>query len=112
MIPIISSADTASLSALLDRRPGRDPQLEARVARIVARVRRGGDAALLSFARKFDRLTGPVEVEAAEIERGVRETPRDVRDAIRLAARHIRRVARKQVPRGWTISPIAGVRIE
>ena len=31
---------------------------------------------------------------------------------IRLAARHIRRVARKQIPRGWTVSPVAGVRIE
>ena len=102
----------AAVSALLDRRPARDPQLEARVARIVERVRRDGDAALLAFARKFDRLTGPIEVDAAEIERGARETPREVRDAIRLAARHIRRVARKQIPRGWSVSPVAGVRIE
>ncbi|MEO7271383.1 MAG: histidinol dehydrogenase [Vicinamibacterales bacterium] len=112
MIRIISSSDTVAVSALLDRRPGRDPRLEARVARIVARVRQGGDAALLAFARRFDALSGPVEVEAAEIERGVRDTSRDVRDAIRLAARHIRRVARKQIPRGWTVSPVAGVRIE
>src|SRR4051812_31701354 len=112
MIPIISSADLGSVSALLDRRPGHDRQIEARVARIVARVRQGGDAALIALARKFDRLAGPLEVDAAEIERGVRETPREVRDAIKLAARHVRRVARKQVPRGWTVSPVDGVRIE
>ena len=35
-----------------------------------------------------------------------------MRNAIRLAARHVRRVARKQVPRGWTVSPVDGVRIE
>jgi len=112
MLPIIHSADTRAVSALLDRRPGHDRQLEARVARIVTRVREGGDAALLAFARKFDRLAGPIEVGAAEIERGARETPREVRDAIRLAARHIRRVARRQVPRPWTVSPVEGVRIE
>src|SRR3954468_3349173 len=106
MISIIPSTDAAAVSALLDRRPGRDPQLEARVARIVARVRQGGDAALVAFARKFDQLTGPVEVTPAEIERGARDTPREVRDAIRLAARHIRQVARKQIPRAWTVSPI------
>jgi len=112
MIRILSSTDGDAVSALLDRRPGRDRQLEARVARIVTRVREGGDAALLAFARKFDRLAGPIEVGAAEIERGVRETPREVRDAIRLAARHIRRVARRQVPRPWTVRPVEGVRIE
>src|SRR6476646_7779609 len=105
MIAIIPSTDLDAVAALLDRRPGRDPQLAARVARIVARVRQGGDAALLAFARRFDQLTGPVEVERAEIERGARETPREVREAIRLAARHIRRVARKQIPRAWSVSP-------
>jgi len=82
------------------------------VARIVARVREGGDAALLAFARKFDRLAGSIEVASAEIEQGVRDTPREVREALGLAARHIRRVARKQIPRAWTVSPVAGVRVE
>jgi histidinol dehydrogenase len=112
MIRIIESTDTRAVSALLDRRPARDRRLEARVARIVARVRRDGDPALLAFARRFDRLTLPLEVAASEIDDGIRETPRDVRDAIRLAARNIRRVARRQVPRGWSLSPMAGVRIE
>jgi histidinol dehydrogenase len=35
-----------------------------------------------------------------------------VRAAISLAARHIRRVAEKQVPREWAVSPIPGVRIQ
>jgi histidinol dehydrogenase len=112
MFRIISSSDADGVAALLDRRPGRDPRLEARVARIVARVREGGDAALLAFARKFDRLAGSIEVASAEIEQGVRDTPREVREALGLAARHIRRVARKQIPRAWTVSPVAGVRVE
>jgi histidinol dehydrogenase len=35
-----------------------------------------------------------------------------VRRAITLAARHIRRVARRQVPKPWTITPAPGIRIE
>src|SRR4051794_14544624 len=112
MIRIIASTDVDAVSALLDRRPGRDPRLEARVARIVARVRQGGDAALRAFARRFDQLTGEFEVAPAEIERGARDTPPEVREAIRLSARHIRRVARKQIPRAWTVRPVAGVTIE
>jgi histidinol dehydrogenase len=112
MIRIIDSTDARAVSALLDRRPARDRRLESRVARIVERVRRDGDKALLAFARRFDRLTLPLEVAASEIDAGVRDTPQDVRDAIRLAARHIRRVARRQIPRAWSVSPAAGVRIE
>jgi histidinol dehydrogenase len=112
MIPIIYSTDERSLSHLLDRRPARDRRLEARVARIVERVRREGDPALLGFARKFDRLTSAMEVARSEIEAGARSTPREVRDAVRLAARHIRLVARRQIPSGWSISPVAGVRVE
>jgi histidinol dehydrogenase len=112
MIRIIDSTDERAVSALLDRRPARDRRLEARVARIVSRVRRDGEPALLAFARRFDGLTAALEIEATEIDAGVRATPRDVRDAIRLAARHIRRVARRQIPRGWTVAPTSGVRIE
>src|SRR6476620_9880220 len=112
MIRIIESTDERAVSGLLDRRPARDRRLEARVARIVARVRREGEPALLAFARRFDGLTAALEIEPTEIDAGVRATSRDVRDAIRLAARHIRRVARRQVPRGWTVAPTSGVRIE
>jgi histidinol dehydrogenase len=112
MIRIIDSTDGRAVSALLDRRPVRDRRLESRVARIVDRVRRDGDPALVAFARRFDRLALPLEVEASEIEAGARETPREVRDAIRLAARHIRRVARRQIPRAWAMSTAPGVRIE
>ena len=112
MIRIIDSTDERAVSSLLDRRPARDRRLEARVARIVSRVRREGEPALLAFARRFDGLTAALEIEPTEIDAGVRATTRDVRDAIRLAARHIRRVARRQVPRGWTVAPTSGVRIE
>ena len=108
---ILDAADRRRIAALLDRRPGRNPAVERRVAGIVARVARDGDRALLAYARTLDRLDGPLEVSAAEMRGTARQLPREVRTAIETAARHVRRVALKQVPREWTVSPVAGVRI-
>jgi histidinol dehydrogenase len=112
LIRIVESSDEKAVAALLDRAPGRDPDLERRVARLVSDVRRRGDAALLSYAKKFDGLTGDVEVTRREIERGAASVASDVRRAIAAAARNIRHVAKRQVPRGWKTSPVAGVTIE
>jgi histidinol dehydrogenase len=108
---ILETTQTRAVAALLDRRPGRDPLLERRVRRIIARVRTQGDAALLSFARRFDGLDGALEVALAEMETAAATVPADVRRAIRTAARHIRRVARKQVPREWWMTPAPGVKV-
>jgi histidinol dehydrogenase len=82
------------------------------VAAIVERVRVLGDRALLDYARRLDGLAGPIEVSAAEIDRAEAGVSRAVRQAIALAARHIRRVAERQVPRGWTVTTAPGVRVE
>ena len=109
---IIDSNDASAVNALLDRRPGRDRSIDAAVARIIDRVRGGGDEALLAFARRFDRLSEPLEIAPAEIDAAARTVARPVKDAIRQAARHIRVVARRQVPRAWTVRPAPGVRID
>ena len=110
-IRVIDSANTRAVAALLDRRPGRDTRLERRVEQIVERVRIEGDGALLAFARKFDGLDGPLELEPVQIEAGAARVPLEVKRAIRTAARHISRVARRQIPRMWTASPAPGVHI-
>lgn len=112
MIRVIDSSDTAAVTALLDRAPRRDVMLERRVARIVTTVRNGGDRALLTYARKFDRLTKAVEVTREEMRDAATAVPTDVRLALRTAARHIRHVARRQLPKPWKTSPAGGVVIE
>jgi histidinol dehydrogenase len=112
MIRIVQSEDVQAVSELVDRRPGRDPRVAKAAARIVDRVRRDRDEALHSFARRFDGVSPPLEVSGADIDSAVRAVPRPVRDAIRQAARHIRAVARRQIPRGWSVRPAPGVRIE
>ena len=108
---IIDSSDEASVAALLDRPPRRDAAVERRVGRIVADVRRRGDAALLEYARRLDHLEGPIEIPPSEIRRAVRSVPAPAREAITLAARQIKAVAAKQVPQPWKLSPAPGVRI-
>jgi histidinol dehydrogenase len=111
-IRIIDSSNTRAVTALLERAPRRDAALERRVARIVDRVREGGDRALRYFATKFDGLNGTIDVPADEIRDAVARVPTATRDAIRSAARNIRHVARRQLPRGWITSPAPGVEIE
>ena len=58
MLKIISATDRRALDRLLAAEPAADAALARRVAAIVADVRRGGDRAVLAYARRFDRLDG------------------------------------------------------
>ncbi len=109
---IIESADEAAVSALLDRTVRRNADLRAAVAEILDRVRREGDRAVLAYAQQFDGLQGAMEVPAADMRNAARAVPRDVQRAISTAARNISRVAARQVPKRWSLAPVAGVRIE
>jgi histidinol dehydrogenase len=100
------------VKALLEPQRADDRATARRVARIVGDVRREGDAALLRYARRFDALDRPIEVSRAEMLEAARTVPRPVRAAIRAAARNIRAVARRQVPRGWRARIASGVTVE
>ena len=109
---IIDASDRPAVRRLIDRREDVDPALARRVARIVSAVRRDGDDALLGYARRFDGLAGPAEVAAAELKLGLRLVPVELRAALRTSASHIRRIARRQLPRGWRAAVTEGVEIE
>src|SRR5271154_5351303 len=82
-------------------------------ARIVADVRRRGDAALFSWTKRLDRLAlSPrnVWVSQAEMRAASKSVSRDFLAAIDHAARNIRAVARRQKPQEWTIEVERGVR--
>jgi histidinol dehydrogenase len=110
-VRIIDSADERQVRRLLERRTRENTALRRRVARIVDDVRRRGDRAVIEYARRFDRLTQPVEVTADEMLAAERQLPRSVRRAISVAATNIRRVAGRQLPRPWSVRPTDGVRI-
>ena len=108
---IIESVDAREVTRLVERRVRRSVGIARTVARIVERVRRDGDAAVAAYARRFDRLAGPVEVTSDEMREAARDVPGDVRRAIAIAARNIGQVATRQVPRAWSFTPSAGVRV-
>jgi histidinol dehydrogenase len=110
-VRIIESSNARGIDPLLARRTRSQAAVVRRVARIVDRVRRGGDAALIGFARRFDRLTLPIEVTVDEMQAAAQTLPGDVRRAIDVAAANIRKVARRQLPRAWTSQPSRGVSI-
>jgi histidinol dehydrogenase len=108
---IINAANTRAIADLLDRRPLRSAQIERRVERIIDQVRREGDRAVMTLAKRFDGLAGPIEVSRGEMTRAADMLDRRVRSAIRTAASHIARVASRQIPKGWRVSPAAGITI-
>ena len=112
MIRIVESTNRRAVKALLSPERTRDAATERRVAAIVSDVRRNGDAALIKYARALDRLDGPVEVSTDDMRAAARQVPATVRAAIRTAARNIRIVARRQVPRGWRARVAPGVTVE
>ena len=112
MLRIVDATNRWAVRALLAPARSSDAATARRVATIVAAVRRGGDKALLRYAHQFDPLDGPVEVTGPEMRTGAALVPRAVRSAIRAAARNIRVVARRQLPRGWRTRVAPGVTVE
>ena len=109
---IIDARNRRQLDGLLRRDGHADAAFDKRVRDIVNAVRRGGDKALARFAERFDRASEPLEVSPAEMRDYAALVPADVRRAIKTAARHIARVAFRQIPKHWDVSVVPGVSIE
>ena len=109
---IINSRNVKAVDRLLRPVIGVNRATAASVAGIVSAVRRGGDKALLSYARKFDGLDEAIEVSNDEIEEAAARVPPRVRAAIATAAKNIHKVARRQRPHGWKIATQRGVTVE
>ena len=109
---IISSTNKRGLLSLFSRNQSEDNTRIRDVQRIVDDVRHHGDSAVRKYARRFDKLRGPIEISSDEIREKAKVTPPAVRKAIKEAARHIRRVSKKQIPQSWRTAVVPGVIIE
>lgn len=112
MLRIVESTNRRAVRALLSPERVRDAATEKRVAKIVSDVRTGGDAALVRYAKALDRLDEPIEIGVDEMRAAARSVDASIRRAVRDAARNIRIVARRQVPRGWRVKVAPGVSVE
>ncbi len=107
----------AETLAALERRGGAAlDQVLPVVRRIVGDVRKGGDRAVLRYAAKFDELSGPDGTNIAAL----RVAPEEMaaawdaidpalRDALSTAVAQIRNFAKRQLPKSWNASPMAGL---
>ena len=99
---------------LLAARNRRDVQAEKVAAKIIADVRRTGDAGLRSWTQKLDgtdlERTG-VWVSQQEIEEALRKVGTDFLRAVKHAISNVRKVADKQLPRNWSMEVEPGVSV-
>jgi histidinol dehydrogenase len=104
----------ATARRFLERRRASDPAALAVAGRIARDVKRRGDRALFEWSKRLDKSNlGPRSLwvprkEIAAARRGVKP---DLLRAIEHAARNIRRVAERQLPRDWSLIVEPGVRV-
>jgi histidinol dehydrogenase len=111
-VRIVEAMNERAIERLLAPATKDDRTFERRVRGIIDGVRTGGDRALERFARRFDGASAPLEVPRDEIRAGASKVDPAVRCAIRQAARHIARVAFRQIPRHLDIAVAPGVSVE
>jgi len=99
-------------AALLDQARETTENVDQAVAAIVAVVRSEGDAALLRYTERFDRLTltaDKLRIGADEIDRAVASIAPELMMALDLAATRIEAFHRLQIPRDQQETDAAGL---
>ena len=99
---------------LLARRAQRDNEAHSVAATIVADVHKRGDSALFAWCKKLDELDlarAGVWISGKEIRAAEAQVSSEFLRAIERAAKNVRRVAEKQLPRPWAIKTEPGVKI-
>ena len=105
----------ARLAALLAFENTQDESIDQAVAAILAEVRRRGDAAVLEYTRRFDRVAASVmddlEIPRREIEAAFERLHPARRDALVQAASRIRLYHERQVAQSWSYTDADGTRL-
>jgi histidinol dehydrogenase len=99
---------------LLARRARQDNKAQSVAAEIVADVRKRGDVALFAWTKKFDHnnlAREGVWISKKDIRSAGRHVSAAFLNAIKRAAKNVRSVAEKQLPRTWSLESEPGVKI-
>ncbi len=118
MIRRLSTADAgfqAAFSQLVARDASVDPVITQRAEAIVEDVRQRGDAAVLEYTAKFDRLPAQklsdLMVTADEMKAALESLPAEQREALEEAARRIREFHEKELAESFTMTDSMGSRL-
>ena len=114
----LSTADAgfdAALEALTRYEAAQDEAVEATARAIIADVRKRGDAAVLEYTRKFDRLPAKsmaeLEVPREKLRAALAALPAEQRDALQTAATRVRAFHERQVAQSWEYTDPDGTRL-
>ncbi len=105
---------SAAFDALLAARRGVAENVDREAAAIVGAVRDGGDAALLDYTARFDRIAltpGTIRLSEDERAAAAAAAPNAVRDALVQAAERIEAFHRRLMPADLDYRDTAGVRL-
>ena len=106
----VSALSGAERAELFDRGTSTDEGVRARVAEIVGRVRREGDAALFALAAELDGVElGALEVPRARLRRALDGLPPGLRAAMERAAANVEAAHRAFLPRASEVETEPGV---
>src|SRR2546428_4255552 len=100
------------LRKIIRRRVERGEKVERKVEEILESVRRRGDSALVRYARLFDgvRLKArALEVRRQEIDQAMKRISRDDLRVLRVAARRIAALHRRQMEKSWGYRDSLGI---
>ncbi|MCB1939941.1 MAG: histidinol dehydrogenase, partial [Rhodocyclaceae bacterium] len=105
----------ATLDALLAFESGTDAQIENAVTDILAAVRAEGDAAVIDYTRRFDRLAA-LDMAALELPRqalhgALGSLPEAQRAALHVAAGRVEAYHRRQIAESWAYTEADGTRL-
>ena len=99
-----ASKQTATLLAQLENRSGSSLEtVLPTVRKILGKVRKEGDKALLSYTKKFDSLALniPLLISEEETKAAWRQLDPTLQQALQAAAKNIRTFAQRQLPKSW-----------
>ncbi|MGE5524995.1 MAG: histidinol dehydrogenase [Rhodospirillaceae bacterium] len=96
----------ARLAELLAFDTAQDPAVDAAVAAILADVKQRGDAAVLEYTTRFDRVAAKsvaeLQIAPADMQRALDGLPVRQRDALRAAAERVRAYHEHQRMQSWS----------
>ncbi|MDR2875046.1 MAG: histidinol dehydrogenase [Methylobacillus sp.] len=102
----------AALKQLLAFEGAQDDKIDAVVADILHNVKTRGDAAVLEYTARFDRVNATrmeeLELPQAQLAEALNTLPADQRDALKQAAERVRRYHEKQLMTSWSYTEADG----
>ena len=105
----------AKLAALTRCEAAQDAKVSGVVRAIIAAVRKRGDAAVLAYSRRFDRVraasVAKLEVGKKELKKALESLPEAQARSLRQAALRIRRFHERQLSRSWKYSEKDGTQL-